>query len=179
MREIYKPINGYEGMYLISNFGNIKSFRKGKKGTGNYKRKEYAKKQRTNNKGYKMVDLYKDNKRKQLLVHRLVAEAFVFNDNPNDYKCVNHKDENKANNRADNLEWCSQKYNMNYGICPERIGRANSKKVKMLSKEYETIKSFNSIIGAERETGISNGNISDCLHGRRKSAGGYLWEYET
>lgn len=176
MREIFMSIKGFEGLYSVSNFGNVKRESvKSKPGTGNYARDEHLVKQRKNNKGYLMVDLYKNNIRSQLLVHRLVAQAFV--PNPNNYSIVNHKDEDKTNNNADNLEWCTQKYNMNYGTCAERIGVANSKRVTMFSKSHEKIETFNSIIDAERKTGISNGSIGDCLHGRRKMAGGYIWEY--
>ena len=111
----------------------------------------------------------------QLLVHRIVATAFM--PNPNNYPVVNHKDENPTNNNVENLEWCTQKYNMNYRTCANRIGLANSKRVTMFSKSHEKIETFKSIIDAERKTGISNGSIGDCLHGRRKTAGGYIWEY--
>ena len=130
----------------------------------------------TDKKGYFLVDLYKNNKRHQRLVHRLVSEAFI--KNPDNLPCVNHKDENKANNRLDNLEWCTQKYNMNYGSCPERIGRANSKGVIQFDKEGNIVGKYSSIICAERMVKISQGSIGDCLHGRRKTAGGYLWQYE-
>ena len=176
MREIFKPVKEFEGLYSVSNFGNVKrESTKAKLGTGNYAREEHLIKQRKNNKGYLMVDLYKDGIRSQILVHRLVAQAFV--PNPYSYTIVNHKDENKENNCADNLEWCTQKYNMNYGTVQKKIGTANSKRVTMFSKSYDEIETFNSIIDAERNTGISNGSIGDCLHGRRKTAGGYIWKY--
>lgn len=176
MREIFRPIKGFEGLYSVSNFGSVKrESTKAKKGTGNYGKSEHIVKQRKNNKGYLVVDLYKDNIRNQLLVHRIVATAFI----PNSNNClvVNHKDENPTNNNVENLEWCTQKYNMNYGTCANRIGLANSKRVTMFSKFHEKIETFKSIIDAERKTGISNGSIGDCLHGRRKTAGGYIWEY--
>lgn len=176
MREIWRPIKEFEDLYHISIFGDVKRIETiSKNGTGNYRRKEHLLKQRINNKGYKMVDLYKENKRSQFLVHRLVAETFITN--LNDLPCVNHKDENKTNNYVNNLEWCSQKYNMNYGTCPQKIGKANSKSVIQKTKENTFVKKYASIIEAQRQTGISNGSIGDCLHNRRKSAGGYLWEY--
>lgn len=176
MREIWKPIIGFKNIYEISNLGNIKRLHtKKKKGTGNYERNEHLLKLRKNNKGYLMADLYKNNKRHQLLVHRLVAQAFC--NNPNKYNIVNHKDENPLNNNAENLEWCTQKYNMNYGTLPQRIAKANSKGVIQKTKNNIFIKEYVSIIEAERQTGISNGSIGDCLHNRRKSAGGFLWEY--
>ena len=163
MREIWEEAIGFEGLYEISKSGKVK-------------KKDRLLRQRKNNKGYFLVDLYKNGIRHQLLVHRLVAQAFI--KNPNNYPCVNHKDENKENNNADNLEWCSQKYNMNYGSCPRRIGEANSKSVIQHDKNGNVVGKYNSIICAERMTGISNGSIGDCLHKRRKSAGGYLWQYE-
>lgn len=177
MREIFKDIIGFEGLYAVSNLGNVKRHTtEAKSGTGNYYRKEHLLKQRKSNKGYFIVDLFKNNKRHQLLVHRLVAQAFI--DNPNNHPCVNHIDENIENNSVNNLEWCTQKYNMNYGTCPERIGRANSKSVVQLDKEGNFVSKYISISCAERTTKISQGSIGDCLHGRRKTAGGYLWQYE-
>ncbi len=177
MCEIFKDIKGFEGLYAVSNFGNVKRHTtESKNGTGNYYRKEHLLKQRKSNKGYFVVDLFKNNKRHQFLVHRLVAQAFI--ENKNSYPCVNHIDENKENNNVDNLEWCTQKYNMNYGTCSERIGKANSKPVIQLDKNGNFVGKYISIICAERMTKISQGSIGDCLHGRRKSAGGYLWRYE-
>ena len=176
MREIWKQIKGFEELYSVSNYGNVRRDKTNNKaGTGNYAREEHIKSQKINNKGYFLVDLYKDNKRHQFLVHRLVAIAFL--DNPNNYNVVNHKDENKLNNAVENLEWCSQKHNMNYGTCPYRIGKANSKIIAQFDKSGNFIKNYNSIIEAERQTNISNGTICDVLKGRRKSAGGFLWEY--
>lgn len=172
----WKEIDGHPN-YLISNDGRIKRKKtNGKPGTGNYSREEREIKQRKNNRGYWIADLWDEGKRTQMLVHRAVAGAFI--PNPLLLPVVNHKDEDKNNNNVNNLEWCTQKYNMNYGTCPERIGASNSKPVIQISKDGSVTKRFKSIIQAERETGISNGNISDVLHGRNLSAGGYLWEYE-
>lgn len=176
-REIWKDIQGYEQLYQISNFGNVKRLHTDKKqGTGNYERREKILSQRPNNKGYLIVDLYKNNKRKQLLVHRLVAMAFL--NNSNNFLCVNHKDENKQNNHSDNLEWCSQKYNMNYGTCRDKISKANSKNIIAIDK-YGNTTEFSSSLDAYRKLGISSGNIYDCLYHKRnrKTAGGYKWEF--
>lgn len=173
MREVWKQIKGFEGLYSVNNKGNVKHDKTTKGiGSGNYAREEHLIKHRISNKGYAVVDLYKNNKRSGLLVHRLVAIAFL--DNPNNYKVVNHKDENKLNNYVENLEWCTQKYNMNYGTCPTKIANANSKSVLQLDKNGLVIKKFNSIIEAKRQTGISGGCISEVLHGRRKTAGGFI-----
>jgi len=111
MKEIWKYIPGYEGLYKISNYGVIYAI-KWKK----------TKKLRINKDGYYIVTLSKNDKKKTYLVHRLVAETFIDkknckkwgNDNIYKYILVNHKDENKLNNKADNLEWCTNKYNVMY-----------------------------------------------------------------
>ena len=115
MVETWKDIKGYEGLYQISNLGRIKSLRKKIKNNGAFgKRKIITKNEKIvssykNKDGYSVVQLYKNNKRKLKLVHRLVAEAFI--PNPNNYPYVNHKDGNKANNCVDNLEWCNNSMN--------------------------------------------------------------------
>ena len=177
MREIWKPAKDFEGLYEVSNMGSVKRVAtSGGKGTGNYARGEHVLSQRKNNVGYKIVDLWKNGVRHQLLVHRLVAQTFI--ENPCCYPCVNHKDENPENNKADNLEWCTHEYNMNYGTAKHKIGKANSKGVVQFDKDGNFVKKYESIIQAQRETGVSNGSIGDCLHGRRNSAGGFKWEYE-
>ncbi len=103
--EIWKHIAGYEGLYWVSNLGRVKNAEKVLKLT-------------PNKKGYQRVGLHKNGKIKTVYVHRLVAEAFVPNNN--NLPQVNHKDENKSNNNADNLEWCTSLYNNTYGDKNER-----------------------------------------------------------
>lgn len=112
MEEIWKDIEGYEGLYQVSNLGKVKSL--------NYNKtaKSELLKLRKNTNGYTRVVLYKNRKAKDYQVHRLVAEAFI--PNPNNYPIINHKDENKTNNRVDNLEWCTYLYNNTYGTTIER-----------------------------------------------------------
>lgn len=121
MEEIWKDIKDFEGLYEISNTGKVR--RKCKKVLRTnpkkisiktyYTYKEKLLSLKDDKDGYKFVQLTKDKKVKNLRVHRLVAEAFI--PNINNYNIVNHIDENKSNNNVDNLEWCTYKYNTNYG----------------------------------------------------------------
>ena len=111
---IWKPIVGYEGLYEVSNTGLIKSLN-----CYNYKEPRLLKLRRRSD-GYLNVGLSKNNVTKTKTVHRIVAEAFI--PNPNNLEMINHKDENRANNNVDNLEWCTRAYNQLYSIKlhPER-----------------------------------------------------------
>lgn len=108
--------------------------------------------------GYQQVTIQENNKKYYLYVHKLVAEAFI--PNPNDFPLINHKDENKTNNLANNLEWCTPKYNANYGTCKERVGKAHHKRVKQYTKDGLFIKEWNSYSEAEEALGLSKGDIS-------------------
>ena len=159
-----RDIKGFNGKYLIDEDGNIYS---------KYTNKFIS--QRENQKGYKIVDLYINNKRKQLLVHRLVAETFI--PNLHNYPCVNHKDENVRNNNVDNLEWCTYKYNLEYSKIIEKANNSTKKKVARIDKNtLKIINIFDSTIDAQKRTGIHNGNICECCKGKRKTAGGYIWK---
>ncbi len=177
MREIWKPVVGHEGLYEVSNLGNVRRLStKGTSGTGNYAREGRVLRIRKNNKGYSMVDLWFDGKREQKLVHRLVAEAFI--PNPENLPEVNHRDENPSNCNSDNLEWCNHLYNSRYGNRNEKIGKANSKVVLQFDTEGVFLKRYCSTMQAQRDTGIGNSRISECCNGKRKMAGGYIWRYE-
>ena len=110
--EKWKHIAGYEGLYLVSNLGRVRNAEKVLKPT-------------LNSKGYERVGLHKNGRLKTVYVHRLVAEAFV--PNPEKLPQVNHKDENKRNNHADNLEWCTPLYNNTYGKKNERANETRRK----------------------------------------------------
>lgn len=137
--------------------------------------------------GYLQVYLYKDGKRKFCKIHRLVASAFL--DNPDNLPQVNHKDENKTNNNVENLEWCTSKYNCNYGtrglrITENQLNRHDqSIPIDMLSIQGELIGQFSSASEAERwlrDNGFPKANISAisrCCNGKRKSAYGFKWHY--
>ena len=123
LNEEWRPVVGLEDFYAVSNHGRVKSL------VGNGRRKELIMSQRLNTKGkvgYLQVSFRRGlNKLKRVCVHRLVAMAFVENPNPNEYTIVNHKDENRLNNHADNLEWCNQKYNVCYSFDRHRKDRVD------------------------------------------------------
>ena len=128
MNEIWKDIQGYEGLYQVSNKGMVKriehyEYRPTK---GQRLMPEKLLKTRLNERGYVKVCLFKDSKGKWYFVHRLVASAFI--DNPNNYPQVNHIDEDKENNKMDNLEWCTNSYNNRYGHKPEKQRQAAIKR---------------------------------------------------
>lgn len=116
MNEMWKPIKGYEGYYEVSNLGRIRSLDHVDK-MGRFYKGQIRSNQNSSN-GYKQVCLSKDGEKRIARVHRLVAEAFV--DNPNSLTEINHIDEDKANNVASNLEWCTRAYNNGYGSKPKR-----------------------------------------------------------
>lgn len=168
--EEWKEIKGYEGLYLISNKGNVYSIRS-----------KRNLKIHMNWAGYCRVGLNKNNKQVKYSVHRLVASAFI--PNPLNKEQVNHIDENKANNKVENLEWVTNLENHNCGTVNERISKSltnNSKKSKRVGAFNDKgvlILEFPSIYEAERNTGINNCSIRDCIHHRKgvKRAGGYIW----
>lgn len=175
MEEIYKDIECYEGLYQVSNLGNVKSL------NYNNTKKENLLKPRITRNGYLQVILCKNKTIKPYSVHRLVANAFI--ENPNNYPCVNHKDECRTNNVVENLEWCSYKYNCNYGTRNKRMGeklinrKDESKLVYQYSKEGELISVWESTSECGRN-GYNFGHVADCCRGERKSHKGYIWSYE-
>lgn len=166
MQEIWKDICGYEGIYQVSSFGNVKSVNR---------KKQILLKLNKNKEGYYRVGLSKNKKRKWFSVHKLVAMAFL--ENVENFPCINHKDENKLNNQVDNLEWCSYKYNNNYGMRKEKAAKSKQKSVSQYNKDGEFVKRYDSIISASQLTGISKCSICSCAKNKLKSAGGFLWEY--
>ena len=116
MKEKWKPIVGYEGLYEVSNMGRVRSLDHVDR-LGRVIKGKLRKEQKSSN-GYRQVCLSKNGQHKIALIHRLVASAFI--DNPKRLPEVNHIDENKTNNIASNLEWCTRKYNNQYGTKPMR-----------------------------------------------------------
>lgn len=160
---IWKPIPNFEDLYEISNTGEVRSI------NPRYKNKSILK-QSLNNKGYKTVCLCRKSVQKTFNVHRLVALVFI--PNPNNFPCVNHKDEDKTNNNADNLEWCSYYYNNVYG---HRLTKSSLKQSVPI-RCIETGIIYSSAYAAQQKTDIKQSGIWRCCHGQRKTAGGFHWE---
>lgn len=126
--------------------------------------------------GYYRVELFNGKGSSLCLIHRLVAEAFI--ENKYGYKQINHIDEDKSNNHADNLEWCSSKYNMNYGTRNERASKSKNKPVRQIDLYGNLVNVFESAKQANEITNISRSHISNCCHGKRRMAGGYKWSFD-
>ena len=150
MREVWRNIKGYEDLYQVSNLGRVKSLsRKIFNGKNYYISKEKILKPAKDKDGYVQVLLYKNNRHKTYKVHRLVAMAFL--PNPNNLPQINHKDENKQNNYTSNLEWCTPKYNQNYG----NRNKKSSESLKGRTLSEETKKKM-----SKSHIGIHLGSLS-------------------
>lgn len=171
-KETWKPITCTDNVkYEVSSEGKVRNLK-----TGRILKPFYAS-------GYAMVSLTSANndktKKTLKLVHRLVAQAFIPNNDPSK-TLINHKDENKRNNSVANLEWCTYKYNANYGTRNERVGKSKSKPILQLDmKTRLIIATYSSIMEAGLSTGINRSNISKAAKGKYKTAGGYGWKYQN
>ena len=126
--------------------------------------------------GYKKASLYKNGKLYQRLVHRLVAEAFI--PNPNNYDEINHINEDKSDNRVENLEWCTPSYNINYGTRVERQVNSISKKVFQYSIDNVLLNTYKSCTEAERENpSFNHRGISYACIGKLKTYKGFKWSH--
>lgn len=171
MKEIWKDIEEYEGKYQVSNLGRVKSllFING----NIIKKREKILKELGENK-YLHVTLWKNHKGKNYSVHQLVAKAFI--ENPNNYKEINHKDENIRNNKADNLEWCDHKYNINYGTRTKKVKEKMQVSVVQYDLNGNFIKEWDCMNDAIRF--YNNKHIVDVCKGKRISANNYIWKYD-
>lgn len=161
MNEEWKPVVGFEKFYKVSSNGTVVSLRTGK----------VRKPVLNQGTGYNTLVLCGDHTKKTICVHRIVAEAFV--ENPNGLGFVNHKDENKLNNNASNLEWCSKAYNNTYNGKTQRC----CKQVIQLDLKTGQETLWQSARKAS-EAGIAHyKNISACCRGLRKTAGGFEWRF--
>lgn len=179
--EIWKDIQGYEGLYQVSNYGKVRSL--------HYRHTDEIKELflKPHNRGYLQVELHKNGKRRMFTVHRLVALAFV--DGFSESREVNHIDENKHNNRAENLEWVSTSENVLHSVShrkkvesrnyPKFHARSDKCKVVQLSLDGVPIRQWDSTIEVKQELGYSDWSIKQCCRGKRKTAYGYMWQYVT
>lgn len=189
--ETWRSVIGYESLYEVSSNGSVRSvLRKVWNPGRNCYRTQYPRVLSlvSDEKGYSRVTLSKDGKVRQLLVHRLVAEAFI--PNPNNLPQINHINEITSDNRVENLEWCTNEYNCNYGNHNVNISKTMSVPILQYTLDGQLIKEWTSSREAEKATGISNVNILRCCHGgffntqRRKwvnvnKANGFIWKFKN
>lgn len=192
MPEIFRNIEGFEGLYQISNYGRVKSLKSGCNMYGRFDKVKIL--SLRNCHGYKAIFLCKNNVRKQCLIQRLVAKAFL--PNPDNLPFVNHKDENKENNfvwvnedgtvdpEKSNLEWCNEGYNVNYGTATRRRAKklTNGKKsmpVLQFTLDGQFVKEYESLNEVSRQTGFPSSNICNAIHGKgQKTSNGFIWRYK-
>lgn len=167
---MWKDIENYEGIYQVSDSGEVRSLGNGKSPNS----KERIMKVEETKCGYLRVQLCKDGKQKHFSIHRLVAEAFI--PNPLNLPQVNHKNENKHDNRAENLEWCNCSYNINYGTRNEKV----SKGVIQYRLDGSIVREWSSTYEVERQLGFNHIYIGACCRGntRSKTGYGFIWKYK-
>lgn len=172
--EEFRDLDNY---YSISNEGRVKSKRSGKI----LKTHSDSK-----NKGYEYITLNYNGVKKTYQVHRLVAKLFL--PNPNNYPCVNHKDENPNNNRVENLEWCTHSYNLSYGsktsreLYTKRTKNSLNAPKRVVQKDLydNVIREFSSANEASRILNIHNSHIVDCCNQKvRKDSDGHLYTVKS
>lgn len=170
MEEIWKDVPQFEGLYQVSNLGRVKSFRKSAKFGG---QSEYILKPSLMNNGYFAITCYGNGKRIKMPLHRLVASVFLQNPDPDNCNCVNHKDEDRNNNAASNLEWCTYKYNNNYGTARKRIDDTISFVVEQYDANNNLIAIYRSARTAASIIGISKAQINAWIRTGEQAKGCY------
>lgn len=158
----WRDVIGYEGLYQVSEDGDILS---------TVRKKHIILKPKLDKYGYLTINLYKNGIRKTHKIHRIVAAAFL--EDYDESLCVNHINEIKTDNHYSNLEPCTIAYNNNYGTRNDRSAEAHKKKVRCVELDME----FNSLLDAAAYVGASFQNISACLRGKQKKCAGYHWIY--
>lgn len=165
MTEIWKDVKGFEGLYRVSNTGKVLSLpRNGTNGS--------IRKQSIDKDGYKQIILFKDNKKYYKRVHRLVAEAFI--PNLKEKPEINHLNNNRKDNRVENLEWCTNKENLEYSHKQKRQ-RINAKPIKAINKDLNLVLYFKSEREASRFLSIKQYKISRYLNNKNELKG---WKFE-
>lgn len=169
IKEEWKPVVGYEGIYEVSNTGKINII--------NYRNLGYNKRRKTKVMfGYERITLIKGEHRQNIGVHRVVAMAFL--PNTQNLPSINHKDENKLNNNVNNLEWCSVAYNNAYGTGRKRSAERRHRQVYKLNDNGDVIQKYDSLQDACSEFGVNTlSNIGAVCNGFRDIAYGYKWRW--
>lgn len=186
IKRVWKDIPGYEGYYKVSNTGKVMSLKR--RGVKNNRTLKAAK----DKDGYERVVLCIDGNKRNYQVHRLVALAFI--PNPLNLPQVNHINEVKYDNRVDNLEWCDNEYNVNYGNRSMKASLSqtgeknhiygkpspNRRPVMCYTLEGTFVKEFNSLREVNKWLGISlkSGDVCNCCKGRLHQSHGYIWRYK-
>lgn len=187
--EVWLPIVGYEGYYEVSSHGRFRSLDRTVlfRTTGSKFEKGRIKTPSVNNKGYYIIGLWKDRKRKTFNCHRILAETFIAN--AENLPAVNHKDLNKLNNALDNLEWCTYQYNTQHAAAAGKmvggknnLGKVNercvfSKPIVQLSSDERTIIAFYPCAQEAGRQGYCGSSIRKCLRKERPHHKGYMWYY--
>lgn len=165
--EEWKPVPGFECLYEVSNLGRVKSLKKN--GHGEILLKQYVDRY-----GYLKVYLYKDNKPHYLTVHRIVAKAFIPNDE--NKNTVDHIDCNRANNRVDNLRWATMKENLHYS---HKMGRQTITATPIIATDPDgNVSRFNSQREAAKVSGVKQYAISRALHGEKPDLKGWVFSFD-
>ena len=173
--EEWRPITGYEGCYSVSNMGNVRSeARQFVDKHGHKSLQERILKPCKSSSGYLFVNLSRGSEVSHEMIHRLVASAFL--ENSKGLRYVNHKDEDKYNNVADNLEWCTSKYNANYGNRNAKIGKGRSVRIAQKDLKGNIIKIWDSAVDACRHNDFTRPGISLCVNQKIKTYKGYKFE---
>lgn len=173
MEEIWRDIKGYEGLYQVSSFGRVRSL--DRLDGANRRLTGKILKCGTDKDGYLQVTLCKDSTKSTKKIHRLVAQAFV--SNSENKPEINHIDEDKANNRVNNLEWSTRKENNNHGTHNERSSRTQS--IPIISTNLKTgeCREFYGTNECGRQLNLNPGHINEVLKGKRRQTGGYTFKY--
>lgn len=170
MKEEWKEVPNYNGMYFVSNYGRIKSFHSGQ---------QKILSPRSNWKGYKGIVLHLNGVKTFWAVHRLVATLFI--PNPNNYPCVNHKDNDVTNNNVDNLEWCTYYYNNTYNNRHKKYAHKTAIKLGKRIEQYDIngklIANFISINEASKTLNIPYNTLRNHLDGKEYK--GYIYKIKT
>lgn len=182
--EEWRDIDGYEGLYQVSNLGRVKSLSRYARMKGRSAREVKEKiLSQANVNGYRGVILSINGNKKTFRVHRLVAQAFI--PNPHNLPYINHKDEVRSNNNVSNLEWCTPLYNNMYGTAMERkrekLKHCNhsrsARKVAQYSLDGKLIQVYSSIAEAKKKTGARHIASVCCGKANHRTAGGYIWRH--